>query len=244
MQDPATRRYWPNEHLIGNDHLDEDEIYVDAHSFVRARCHGCQNCGCSRQAAYLYKNFRPHDWCVNQAAHGKIIIIAIASACHGLTAACGMFFKINSVHNKAFSFSSHQLHIKRLTSQIAGLAAAIDALETLHSIYLNSTFRNEEFAHGIDIIIKPDFENLVSDITDWIADWRVTGYLNLRDNILDDHKFCIRLNEVGLMVRFWLVPRECNRPAIKLANTDFNGRDPRTFSADDWFAGGRKPSIF
>lgn len=139
MQDPITRRYVP--HRAWGDAYDwrDHECYVARNNFVRGRCDCCAMCTCSGQHDEI--GLIPCEDCTrcfecgSRQAHGKAIIIATDGACRNngyanARAACGVFFNINSIHNKAFLVRD-----RRPTSQRAELHAAIYALAKIRNMF-------------------------------------------------------------------------------------------------------------
>ena len=159
MQDPVYRRYVP--HISWGETYDwrNHECYVVRDNFVRGRCDCCAMCECSNDYDKV-KLMKCVDCircsgCGNRPAHGKAIIIATDGACRNngyanAQAACGVFFNINSIHNKAFL-----VHDPRPTSQRAELRAAIYALTKIGNMFDRGGHLNHETRIS-EVVIKSE----------------------------------------------------------------------------------------
>ena len=244
MQNPLTRIYDPVNHW-GEGYDQRDHIcYVSGQNFVRARCDHHYICDCSSlydlvhlipcEASYAC------DQCHNLTAHGHAIVIATDGACRNngrpdAIASCGVFFNVDSYHNKAF-----KVHDRRPTSQRAELRAAIYALGSFTKMFTSGYVENKGYV--TEVIIKSDSAYLVNGMTSWIIAWRQNGYLNsLGYNLKNQGLFrkldrlCNNLAMMGVQVRFWKVPREENQQADKLANAVLDGTRWKGLSVEDWF---------
>lgn len=244
MQDPATRVYDPQNHW-GNGYDQRDHIcYVSGKVFVRARCEQCFICPC--RGDYEKVELKPcadcfHcNKCYNLTAHGHAIVVATDGACRNngrpnAVAACGIFFNVDSPHNKAF-----QIRDRPSTSQRAELRAAIYALRALTKMFTAGHFRNKSYV--TEVIIKSDSTYLVNGMTSWIVNWRTNGYMNSRGQHLRNKRLfreldrlCNDLMMLGVQARSWHVSREDNQQADKLANAALDGTHWKGLSADEWF---------
>lgn len=152
--------------------------------------------------------------------HDQAIVVAVDGACRGngtldATAASGVFFAPDSYHNFGGMLSD-----RRPTNQQAELEAAIAAFRCVQRM------RHENFDWDIErVIIKADSEYVVKGMTSWICKWKSNGYTNSRGlPVTNEHLFAalddliLELNEDGLGVQFWHVPRAFSQDADKLAN--------------------------
>lgn len=249
MQNPLTRIYDPANHW-GEGYDQRDHIcYVSGQNFVRARCDHHYICDCSD--LYDLVHLTPCeacyqcDQCHNLSAHGHAIVIATDGACRNngrpdAVASCGVFFNVDSYHNKAF-----RTFDRRPTSQRAELRAAIYALGSFTKMFTSGHFENNGYV--TEIIIKSDSAYLVNGMTSWIIVWRQNGYLNSLGYHLKNQglfrkldRLCNNLAMMGVQARFWKVPREENQQADKLANAVLDGTRWKNLGVDDWF--GEDPS--
>lgn len=251
MQNPTSRRF-DHEELWGDSYdWFDHECHVSGDNFVRGRCECCQICDCPKGEHEVMLVSCHDDVCYDcdlPRNHGNAIIIATDGACRNngraiATAGCGVFFSIDSVHNKCF-----QLQEARPTSQRAELHAAIYALKKVRNMFANGGFAYE--GNISEVIIKTDSAYVVNSMTKWISKWRNNGYTNARglplvnqDLIQQLDSLCNRLDDLDVQARFWKVPRGWNMQADKLANAALNGSDWRNFDEDDYFEGDEKPYI-
>jgi len=161
--------------------------------------------------------------CYNLIAHGHAIVIATDGTCNhndrpDAVAACGIFFNVDSPHNKAF-----QIHDRPSISQRAELRAAVYALRAFTKMLTAGHFRKKGYVS--EVIIKSDSAYLVNGMTSWVINWRANGYMNSRGQHLRNQglfreldRLCNDLMMLGVQTRFWHVPREDNQQADKLAN--------------------------
>jgi ribonuclease HI len=250
MQDPRTRIYDPVNHW-GNDYDQRDHIcYVSGQNFVRARCDLHYICDCSELHDLVdlvpCNNCYTCENCQELSTHGHAIVIATEGACRNngrpdAIAACGIFFNVDSYHNKAFKMKGH-----RPTSQRAELRAAVYALGTFTKMFIGGHFMDKGYV--TEVIIKSDSAYLVSGMTSWIFAWRQNGWLNSNGHHLKNQglfreidRLCNNLVLMGVRARFWRVPREENQQADKLANAALDGTRWKHLSVDDWF--GKDPQM-
>ena len=244
MQNPITRIYDPISDW-GDGYNEHDHIcYVSGQDFVRARCDFHYICDCS--GLYDLVHLKPCDDCYqchechNLTAHGCAIVIATDGACRnngrpGAVAACGVFFNVDSYHNKAF-----KLNDRRPTSQRAELHAAVYALKAFTKMFTSGHLGTKGYVN--EVIIRSDSAYLVNGMTSWIIEWRQNGYLNSRGNHLKNQGLFRRLDHLcnnpavmGVRARFWRVPRDDNQQADKLANAALDETRWRRLSVEDWF---------
>jgi ribonuclease HI len=246
MQDPATRVYNPQYYWGNAFDPDHHTSYGSGRDFVRAQCDFHILCRCSGfyeliELKQCYEDGRCLIYCGNFYAHGHAIVIATDGVCRNegrpdAVAACGVFFNIDSNHNKAFKVTE-----ERPTSQRAKLHAALYALNAFTKMV---TFGNILRRHLItEVIIKSDSASLVDGMTRLIAAWRQNGYRNAHGENLNNKnlfrkldRVCNDLERLNIRARFWLVPREENRQADKLASAALDGTPWRDWkNVNDWF---------
>lgn len=111
------------------------------------------------------------------------------------------------------------------TSQKAELEACKAALELL--IILNRIKEVKLPCHTV--IIRADSEYVVKGMTEWIFKWKDNGYLNTRRQPVTNAALFREvddlvgsLEDVGICVLFWHVPREQNTDADALVNAAFD----------------------
>ena len=113
------------------------------------------------------------------------------------------------------------------TNQKAELAACRLALRAL---FYYSTERWSFLGVPLPIvIIKADSEYVVKGMTDWVFKWKQNGYRNAKGKPVTNaalfqeiDEMVQQLNEVGIVVLFWHVPREQNIEADALVNAAFD----------------------
>jgi len=249
MQNPATRIYDPVNHW-GEGYNQRDHIcYVSGQNFVRARCDYHYVCDCTGQYDLVElmpcDNRLVCDECHNLTAHGHAIVIATDGACRNngrpdAVGACGIFFNVDSYHNKAFKMKD-----PHPTSQRAELRAAAYALGAFTKMFTSGHFVDKGYV--TEVIIKSDSAYLVNGMTSWITAWRQNGYINAHGRHLRNQGLfrkldglCNNLAVMGVRARFWRVPREENQQADKLANAVLDGTRWKHLTVDDWF--GNDPS--
>ncbi|KAI9774367.1 MAG: hypothetical protein M1840_004261 [Geoglossum simile] len=202
------RRFRPDK-LYGED-IDPDLVEIrrdGVWTFVACPVDGpCRNCG----------KLTPHVDC---------IIIAVDGACRGngtveARATVGVFVGSKSKYNVSFA-----LNTARPTNQVAELTAAIFGLQQASVIQSNKVGRSELG----NVVIKADSEYLVKGMTDWVFKWEQNGYITAKGKPVTNvslFKELVRLvtelNERGVEVLFWHVPRERNQEADALANAAFS----------------------
>jgi ribonuclease HI len=250
MQDPSTRLYDPPEDR-GSYNRKDHECHISGERFVRSRCDRCPICSCSGEYDEIEliscEDSSVCRYCGDPDAHGSAIIIATDGACRNngradAVAGCGVFFGINSMHNHAFNLAG-----ARQTSQRAELSAAIYALSKIRNMAANGGLTNEGCLD--EIIIKTDSSYVVNGMTNWIRKWRNNGYINAKglplvnqDLIQHLDSLCNTLDDLGIQVRFWDVPRGWNRQADKLANAGLDGSYRNHLNKEEWFEG--EPMLF
>lgn len=179
----------------------------------------------------LYKDFtspscpalKPCPECGNPITHTDSIIIAVDGGCRGngtshAHASIGVFFNYDSKWN-----ISTEVEFDRPTSQRAELRAAVLALEQVVKI-------QEEAPQRIaQVIVKSDSEYMVKGITEWIIKWKSNGWKTARGTVVQNRssfrlldEYVTMLNEDGIEVLFWHVPRDSNQQAHALAEAAFH----------------------
>lgn len=250
-QDPASRRYVPSEIWRQGYNPNDLGCYISNEQFVLGRCGACEACQCLAGIEKIElvpcSKIRSCLRCGLRTAHGDKIIIATDGACRNngypnAHASIGVFCNTNSKRNKAIVINE-----SRLTSQRAELWAAMYALKMARNMFATRKI----VSHVREVVIKSDSVCVVNSMVCWVANWRQNGYVNARgDPIVNQDLFesldliCECLDNMGVQVRFWLVPREQNMQADKLANAALDLVDWQSFSEDDWFEGGEKPRIY
>lgn len=80
------------------------------------------------------------------------------------------------------------------------------------------------------VVIKSHSEYVCRGMSEWVGKWKKTGWRNAKglpvgngDIFQEVEKAIIRANDMGIEVLFWLVPRERNVEAERLANSAFEG---------------------
>lgn len=131
----------------------------------------------------------------------------------------GFFFGEESAYNESISISEGPA-----TNQVAELSAGILALEQMLKI-LNRESWNQPIGQ---IVIKADSEYLVKGMTEWVFKWELNDYRTSKNTAVANAalfkkllRLVERLNELGVEVLFWHVPRAYNRKADSLANQAF-----------------------
>lgn len=176
-------------------------------------------------------------------AHKDAIVIAIDGACRGngtkwAQSSIGIFFHRENSLNQARRIADRR---HGHSSQRAELFAAIEALMTARKIRDENPDRGtrtcELPAPGPRrklrrVVLMADSRYVVDAMTDWIYKWRQNGYINVKGERVVNEDFFRRLeqevdelNDVGVDVQFWRVPREQNGVADCLANAALEGMD-------------------
>ncbi|RDW86070.1 uncharacterized protein DSM5745_02712 [Aspergillus mulundensis] len=156
----------------------------------------------------------PH--CKRHPAHTSCIVIAIDGACqnNGSTqgtarAAFAAYFGKGNELNTARLVGADQ----RQTSQVAELAGAIEALRIVAGL------PEEQKPDGklYTVTLKSDSAYVVQGVTEYLAKWKRNGWRNAQGKAVANIKLwkeleglVERVEENGVGVWFWLVPRELN----------------------------------
>lgn len=165
----------------------------------------------------------PCDHCNTLPPHLDAIIVAVDGACRdsgttNVRSSVGVYFAADSQHN-----ISQPLINLFSTSHKAELTACLWALMKVEDI--------KDRVPGAplsQVIIKADSEYIVKGMSKWILKWKENGYITswLRP-VINQGLFQAMdqqvqdLNNQGVEVLFWHVPRERNREADALANAAF-----------------------
>ncbi|KAJ6551944.1 ribonuclease H-like domain-containing protein [Mycena capillaripes] len=144
------------------------------------------------------------------------VLISVDGACSAngtpsARAGVGIFFGPNSPHNVCEAISGTQ------TSQRAEILAATKALHRASTLLEN--------VMGVGcIVLLCDFKYVVGAMTEWIFAWKENGWKNANGGRVENKvdfqeldELIERLVEDGLDVKFWLVGREDNLQADRLA---------------------------
>jgi ribonuclease HI len=166
------------------------------------------------------------------------IIIAVDGACRdngkpNARTAYGVYFNIDSRFNRAGLLSQGPM-----TNQHAEITAAIEACKLCHEL-LNTPDLLQEIER---IVIKSDSAYLVNSMVTHVGKWRLNNYTSSRgrpvvngDLLRSLDQYVVWLEEKGVDVRFWHVPRTQNQQADKLADAALDGVDYKQFTWDDLF---------
>ncbi|GAB7332924.1 hypothetical protein MBLNU13_g04632t1 [Cladosporium sp. NU13] len=216
-----TRRFVPSE--IWGDRLHSEKFEKhEIRDFMLAPCPCCELCS--------------HCGFHKPIANG--IIVAIDGACRnngrsGARAAYGVYFNIDSEFN-----SADLLDKGPMTNQRAEITAALEACKSCFRMVKTPDF----FQKIKQIVIKSDSAYLVDNMVTHIEKWRLNNYTSSRgrpvvngDLLRSLDECVVWLEEMGVEVCFWHVPRGQNRQADKLANAALDGVDYKKFTRDDLF---------
>lgn len=163
--------------------------------------------------------------CKQLSPHVGAIIIAIDGACRSTPSlwgpsSIGVFFAKDSPWNIVKRFSK-----PAAVSQRAELQACLAALQMAVTIKVENL--EEELTQ---VVIKSHSEYVCKGMIVWVEKWKKTGWKNAKglpvgngDIFQDVESAIIRLNDMGVEVLFWQVPRERNVEAERLANSAFDG---------------------
>lgn len=183
-------------------------------------------------------------------AHTDAIVIAVDGACRNngysnAESGFGIFYHPeNERWNAAESLEEYD---KPRTNQRAELYACLEALNDVRSLRkLNSTFSQRKGVGPGPLrkisraVIKSDSKYVVQGMTDWIYKWRINNFINSRgrdvvneDLFMQADDLVEELDEMGVQVQFWHVPRCDNSFADCLANAGIDGR-PADDALDDY----------
>ncbi|KAL9115623.1 MAG: hypothetical protein Q9187_007223 [Circinaria calcarea] len=171
----------------------------------------------------------PCEDCGRLQRHTDSLIIAVDGACRGngttkALSAIGVYFAKDSSWN-----SSTPVYDPTPSNQKAELRACLRALATAIAVKVH------EMEHLSQIVIKADSEYVVKGMTEWIFKWETNGYKTSKgvpvtnaDLFQDVNQMVTKLNQHGVEVLFWHVPRSQNKEADALANAGFDVK-PRYF---------------
>ncbi|KAI4195213.1 MAG: hypothetical protein LQ350_007335 [Teloschistes chrysophthalmus] len=168
--------------------------------------------------------------------HRRSIIVGTDGACRDngkptAKAAYGVYFGKKSHQNHSYKI----VRGGRPTSQRAELRACIEALVTIRNIKnaVACGRRDTESLHQVaddfpPVIIKSESAYLVEGMTKHINRWKGSGYLNAQGKPLVNGDYFMRIDQeiqslqnLGIDVSFWRVPKDRNQEANKLANAAF-----------------------
>ena len=215
------RRYVPSE--IWGDRLHSDKFERhEISDFMPAPCPGCELC----------------PKCGFHLPRADAIIIAVDGACRdngypNARAAYGVYFNIDSEYN-----SAGLLDEGPMTNQRAEITAAIEACKLCYQMVNTPNFPQETK----QVVIKSDSAYLVNSMVEYVEKWRLNNYTSSRgrpvvnvDLLRDLDERVVWLEDEGVNMRFWHVPRAQNQQADKLANAALDGVDYKQFTRDDLF---------
>ena len=147
------------------------------------------------------------------------MVIAIDGACRAngtprAKAAYGLYFGPGSSMNTQACLPSTASQ----TSQAAEIQAAIEALDLAQGV-------TDDNPSIMNIVLMTDSSYLVKSMTEYVWKWVDNGWTNARSQEVvnrrafeDLHSTIETMEGDGVDVQFWLVPREENRDADRLAN--------------------------
>ncbi|KAJ7227230.1 ribonuclease H-like domain-containing protein [Mycena pura] len=161
----------------------------------------------------FFSTFRdPHTKILDK----RTVLVCIDGACAGngtpaARAGVGVFFGPESPHNVSAAIAGPQ------TSQRAEILAATGALRKAHALF------QEDTSVG-SVVLLCDSQYVVGAMTEWIFAWKDRGWRNAHGEPVENQadfreleKVIEDLEEDGLDVKFWLVGREHNAQADRLA---------------------------
>ncbi|KAJ9602157.1 hypothetical protein H2200_013277 [Cladophialophora chaetospira] len=151
------------------------------------------------------------------------IVIAIDGACRGngspgARASYGLYFGPDSPRNDYGCLEASASH----TNQAAEIRAAIEAINAAQRIMYKQGFRRDPTNL---IVLQTDSSYLVHSIDRHIYKWRENDFTNSRGRAVANGEAFNTLDHLiygletkGIQVQFWLLPRELNQNADRLAN--------------------------
>ncbi|KAI9699870.1 MAG: hypothetical protein M1820_007045 [Bogoriella megaspora] len=161
--------------------------------------------------------------CQKVGYHDQCIVVSVDGACRNngydnAIAAYGIFVGHRSIHNdEGLVFNGTW---ETPTSQKAELQAAIFALTWVLEMFENNPSWDIE-----RVVIKADSQYVVKGMTTWIWKWLRNGFRNVKgEPVVNGEMFdqlddlIVGLNNAGVGVQFWHVPREWNNAADAHAN--------------------------
>jgi ribonuclease HI len=178
--------------------------------------------------------------------HESDIFIAVDGACRGnqyqqpAGASYGVYYGEHSSFNKKGLLPDGF----RLTNNVAELYAALVGLDFGDFVKAGGTFhqandvydhpRQQDTLRGIKrVIIMSDSSYLVRGMTEYILEWKGNGWKTYNGGPVANQELFRQLDaemtyleSCGIEVRFWLVGREHNRGADRLANEALNQNVP------------------
>ena len=158
--------------------------------------------------------------CGRRSVHTNEIIIAIDGACKAngtpdAQARIGVYFAQYSMYN--ISMELQKALDPRPSNQKAELMACLTALEKLDEVESEDKLSQ--------VVIKADSEFVVKSMTEWIFKWRKNGYKTSKGSPVTNADLfqsidlkITGLNDDGIEVLFWYVPKARNQEADDLAN--------------------------
>ncbi|KAK0513698.1 hypothetical protein JMJ35_003420 [Cladonia borealis] len=210
---PSTPRRWRTDRkflpleIYGKDH-DLETIGWPAGYSTAVACprpeHNCADCG-------------------SPSVHVGAIIIAVDGTCRSTPtvwgpSAIGVYFAKDSPWN-----IMRRRNKPMATSQTAELQACMAALDMAMIIKKESL--EEDLSQ---VIIKAHSDYVFKGMTEWTAKWAKNGWLNAKGMPVANGELfqqveqkIIDLNDLGVEVLFWQVPRSQNQEADTLANSVF-----------------------
>ncbi|KAI9869317.1 MAG: hypothetical protein M1813_000106 [Trichoglossum hirsutum] len=149
---------------------------------------------------------------------GSSIVVAVDGACRGNgtanpNAGYAVFFGPGSAFNEADRLPDTARH----TSQRAEIYAAQAAIDVLRT--------RVQLARHQRIVVVTDSDYLAKSMSEHVYKWVSNGWLNAKGQSVVNgpalgrlHSTICELEAQGKRVRFWRVPRDCNRDADELVN--------------------------
>ena len=161
--------------------------------------------------------------CGRQTIHSDQILVAIKGTSKGeeetteSRSAIGIFFAQKSEYNTTRLFED-----SAAASTRAELTACLDALRRVHSLH------KAQAIIVTQCVIKTDSANVVDGMTELIFKWKHNGFEKSRGGEVANYLLYYKIdekveemNEDGIEVLFWRVPRAENQDAENLANKAF-----------------------
>ncbi|KAI0445249.1 ribonuclease H-like protein [Xylaria telfairii] len=172
--------------------------------------------------------------CGRHSLHVDSLIVAVDGACPGngsdraTKSACGVYFGPDMSENLAFRVPDTPEYSH--TSQRAELSAALAAIQASHIyVYDGGQWPCDDCVTPctvIHLVIKSDSAYLVNGMTAHVEKWRENGWRTTKNTAVKNQDLWTRLYDLvrllytdkGVSVDFWLVPRDQNKDADRLAN--------------------------
>ena len=155
-----------------------------------------------------------------QQPQKNTMVISIDGACrangdHAIArASCGVYFDANSPFNSQACLQD----TSRQTNQLAEIIAATRALNRVENILTSKSSINH-------VILVTDSAYLANSISQHVYAWEMKSWKSTTGGEIVNrrpfqvlHGIIKKMEADGFLVQFWLVPRQANREADRLAN--------------------------